>query len=154
MMGPLFLYGHGSGGGGGHGVKGNPQTGMSQGTYDGKVKENAGNLPSSAPKEGADYNIGGKIPSSVIKHPVKSAEGNIYIHRKPVNGKPNSVFRSLDANGKLYSERYFDENGLPYLEIEYTDHGMPGTHTNPHYHTITIDKYGNIKRGPQRNVEK
>lgn len=160
----IFLMGHSSDGGGGSGVGDNSQMNLSQESYDKKISENAENLPSANPaegtnqnpapglEEGKDYNIGGKIPSNVIKYPVTSGEGNVAVHKRPKTGESNSVYRILDHQGNLLAERYFDGDGKPYLDIDYTDHGKSRSHSSPHYHEITIDKDGHIQRGPQKNV--
>lgn len=43
-------------------------------------------------------------------------------HSMPTTSSPNSVSRNY-REGKLATERYFNQNGEPYLDIDYTDHG-------------------------------
>ena len=67
-------------------------------------------------------------------------------------GQPNSVTQKT-INGKITSERYYDENGNAYLDIDYTDHGNPKTHPIvPHQHLITFVN-GKPKRGKDQEVE-
>ncbi len=74
-------------------------------------------------------------------------------HKLPMTGgKPNSVTQKT-KDGKITSERYYDENGNAYLDIDYTDHGNPKTHpTVPHQHKITFVN-GQPRRGKDQEVE-
>lgn len=70
----------------------------------------------------------------------------------PMTGKPNSVTQKV-KDGKVVSERYYDEDGNAYLDIDYTDHGNPKTHpTVPHQHHIVI-KDGKPYRGKDEEVK-
>ncbi|MBR1454845.1 MAG: hypothetical protein IJ593_09440 [Lachnospiraceae bacterium] len=71
------------------------------------------------------------------------------IHKLPLTGEPNSVTKNY-KNGKLDSERYYDENGNVYLDIDYTDHGNRKTHPHvPHEH-----KYKNGIRQDEEEINK
>lgn len=70
----------------------------------------------------------------------------------PMQGEPNSVTQKV-KDGKVVSERYYDENGNAYLDIDYTDHGNPKTHPNvPHQHRIEIVD-GKPHRGKDEEVK-
>ena len=69
-----------------------------------------------------------------------------------MTGKPNSVTQKV-KDGKVVSERYYDEDGNAYLDIDYTDHGNPKTHpTVPHQHPIVM-KDGKPYRGKDEEVQ-
>lgn len=71
--------------------------------------------------------------------------------KMPIKSEPNSVTKKY-SNGKLLTERYYDENGNPYLDIDYTNHGNPKTHPNvPHKHYIKI-KNGHIDRLQEEKI--
>lgn len=66
-------------------------------------------------------------------------------HSMPTTSSPNSVSRNY-REGKLATERYFNQNGEPYLDIDYTDHGNKKMHPYvPHEHK-TVYKDGNLQR--------
>ncbi len=70
-------------------------------------------------------------------------------HSLPLNGTPNSVTKNY-KNGKLHSERYYDESGSAYLDIDYTDHGNSKMHPDvPHQHKIINGK--RQKKGEKLN---
>ena len=50
----------------------------------------------------------------------------------PTKGKPNSIYKTYDEDGKLKQDRYFDETGRAKKDIDY-DHGGVG-HKFPHIH--------------------
>lgn len=73
-------------------------------------------------------------------------------HSLPMTGTANSVTQK-EKDGKVVTERYYDENGNAYLDIDYTDHGNPKTHPDvPHQHEITFED-GKPKRGKDKKVE-
>ena len=76
------------------------------------------------------------------------------IHSVLASAEPNSVHISINQ-GKIHSERYFDEKGCPYLDIDYTDHGNPKMHPAvPHEHAITV-KNGKFMRDKKwRDIQK
>ena len=58
----------------------------------------------------------------------------------PKTSDPNSVTQRYDKDGKLITERYYDNQGNPYLDIDYTDHGNAKQHPIvPHEHQITYN---------------
>ena len=73
-------------------------------------------------------------------------------HKLPEEGDPNSVLQNF-KDGKLTSERYYDENGKAYLDIDYPDHGNPKWHPDvPYEHPITFED-GHFHRGAEGGIE-
>ncbi|MBQ9531882.1 MAG: hypothetical protein IJR70_07390 [Eubacterium sp.] len=96
----------------------------------------------SKPRNKTDYNAAGS--KSVGK--VDSVTTTNNVHTVPEHGQPNSVSQNY-KNGKLSSERYYDNNGNAYLDIDYTNHGNAKLHPHvPHEHKIHYDKDGNLIR--------
>ncbi len=98
---------------------------------------------------GEDYNSAGS--SSVGK--VDSITTLSNVHSVPTTSDPNSVTKNY-KDGKLNSERYYDEDGNAYLDIDYSNHGNPWTHPQvPHEHSISFDENGNMHRGKEKDIE-
>ena len=88
------------------------------------------------------------LPSSVKTKSAYMADS----HSVPTQGVPNSVTQNF-KDGKLDSERYYDDNGNAYLDIDYTNHGNPKTHPNvPHEHDIWFDDDGSFHRGKDNGI--
>ena len=97
----------------------------------------------------SSFNNAGSSAVKQVDH-INSAED---AHNLPMQGgQPNSVTQKT-KDGKVTSERYYDDNGNAYLDIDYTDHGNPKTHpTVPHEHSITFVN-GKPKRGKDKEVK-
>ncbi|MCQ2526863.1 MAG: hypothetical protein MJ130_08860 [Lachnospiraceae bacterium] len=107
-----------------------------------------GNAAGNAPVNGEDYNGAG---SSSVKN-VDSVNIMADSHSVPTQCTPNSVTQNF-KDGKLDSERYYDDNGNAYLDIDYTNHGNPKTHHNvPHEHDIWFDDDGGFHRGKDNGI--
>lgn len=91
---------------------------------------------------GIDYNIAGS-------HSVGRVDNVITVinaHALHEHGIPYTVIRNY-RNGKLSSERYYNNNGDAYLDIDYNNHGNSKMHPNvPHEHKIWFDKNGKMHR--------
>lgn len=97
---------------------------------------------------GQDYNTAG---SNSVKQ-VYSVTTLSNAHSMPISSVPNSVTKNY-RDGKLSTERYFDESGNPYLDIDYSNHGNPSTHPIvPHEHDITFDDSGKMHRGKGKGI--
>lgn len=95
--------------------------------------------------DGIDYNTANSQNVKLVTAMQKKC-----CHALPQSSKPNSVIQNY-KDGKLISERYYDENGKPYLDIDYTNHGNPKTHPHvPHEHDIVFDKDGKMHRGKEK----
>lgn len=100
---------------------------------------------------GTDYNIANSNNVKRVDTVITKTE----LHSMPTLSEPNSVVKNY-KDGKLSSERYYDQKGNPYLDIDYSDHGNPKMHPDvPHEHRITV-KNGRIhrdKRGKKINED-
>ena len=97
---------------------------------------------------GEDYNAAG---SKSVKE-VNSVSTVVNAHKMPEKYSSNSVVANY-KDGKLTTERYYNEKGEPYLDIDYTNHGNPKIHKIvPHEHKITYD--GKVHRGEQEAINK
>ena len=91
---------------------------------------------------GTDFNNAGS--KSVGK--VNTITTTNDLHTIPAHSTPYSVSKNY-KDGKLESERYYDQNGDAYLDIDYTNHGNSKTHPHvPHEHSIHFDQNGNLYR--------
>ena len=90
---------------------------------------------------GIDYNTAGSSNVGEV-HTIQTLAN---VHTMPATSAPNSVSRNY-REGKLATERYFNQKGEPYLDIDYTDHGNKKMHPYvPHEHII-IYKDGKLQR--------
>lgn len=90
---------------------------------------------------GIDYNTAGSSNVGVV-HTIQTLAN---VHTMPTTSTPNSVSRNY-REGKLATERYFNQKGEPYLDIDYTDHGNKKMHPFvPHEHKIVYED-GNLRR--------
>ncbi|MGX7150329.1 hypothetical protein [Enterococcus ureasiticus] len=87
-------------------------------------------------------NVGkGKAGQTAKKPPIVDSGTKVAVetttnNKLPTIHKPNTVIKRVDENGKLISERIFDENGRVIKDIHHTDHGNPKLHPKvPHEHT-------------------
>jgi hypothetical protein len=104
-----------------------------------------GNTKGSRVKSGVDYNT---AKSKNVKG-VNSVNVVKNIHKINTQSTPNSVTQNI-YNGKLISERYYNERGDAYLDIDYTNHGNPKMHPKvPHEHPINSMK-GVFKRKKEK----
>ncbi len=104
--------------------------------------QNSDNSNSTKPRNKTDYNTAGS--KSVGE--VESVTSTNNAHTVPAHGKANSVSQNY-KNGKLSSERYYDNNGNAYLDIDYTNHGNAKLHPHvPHEHKIHFDENGKLIR--------
>ena len=94
------------------------------------------------PVNGEDYNTAHS--NSVQK--VDSVSEVHNSHSIPSHGTPNSVSRNY-KDGRVSSERYYDEKGNAYLDIDYSNHGNAKIHPNvPHEHSIHFGPSGKMIR--------
>lgn len=68
-------------------------------------------------------------------------------HTIPNKGNANSVTQSIDSDGKITKERYYDDEGKAKIDVDYTDHGNPVLHPKvPHEHVWDWSDPKNPKR--------
>ncbi|MBR5419415.1 hypothetical protein IK110_04190 [Candidatus Saccharibacteria bacterium] len=114
-------------------------------------KGNSGHFSGTAGQkanQSASYN---SAKSSLVGT-VKTINKQKNAHSTPMKGAtPNSVTQNY-VNGKLESERYYNERGEAYLDIDYSDHGNSKLHPNvPHQHEIKF-KNGRPVRGEGKEI--
>ena len=107
-----------------YGTSGSPQLNVENGEAENKAAENEA--------KAMGFNSAGSKSVKKVVCVIKIYDA----HSMPSTSSANSVVQNI-VNGKITTERYYNDRGYPYLDIDYTDHGNPKMHSIvPHEHSI------------------